>query len=474
MLFGAVSPPSSALVPVLPCSGDSNETLCGDGGPATDASLLRPEAVATDQRGGFLIADTANEAIRRVLPDGIITTVAGLGTAGYSGDGGPARVAELNDPVDVSSADDSAVLIADATNNLIRRISPSGTISTVAGTTPASSGRQPSTSPVGATTVALASPQGVAALPDGGFLIADTAANLVLRVDPYGDLTVVAGTGAAEYSGDGGPANSAALNMPTRVTPTPDGGFLVVDFGNQVVRAVSPTGTITTVAGSTTIPNQQFGLLINPGGLALDPGGDIFLVDDLQVERVSNGTATAIAGTGDCNNTGDGGPALSATFAKPAGLALAPGRDILVADPKAGNVRRVDLATGSIDIAAGPTADGSRDPCIAAGGAPTGPLWPIFFITAPRSAHAHRSITVRFATTRGGMVRTSLTRHGHRVRTRLQSARPGSNAVALRGVPRGTYTMSISAHGELPNNNPDEGGTVRLSKRYAARLRVRG
>ena len=110
--------------------------------------------------------------------------------------------------------------------------------------------------------------------------------------------------------------------------------------------------------------------------------------------------------------------------------------------------------------------------CIAAGGSPSGALWPIFYLTSPRSARAGKGITVRFSTTRGGSVRTSLIKKGKKVRSKQQTARPGSNAVTLGGVKKGTYTMRISAQGRVPNNNADQGGTIRLSKRNDAALKV--
>jgi hypothetical protein len=182
-----------------------------------------------------------------------------------------------------------------------------------------------------------------------------------------------------------------------------------------------------------------------------------------------------IAGTGECGSAGDGGPALAAKLAQPAGLALTAAGDLLIADlndggSAVGDVRRVSGADGSIATVAGAANDGSS--CIAAGGSPAGALWPIFYITAPRSAHAGKSITIRFSTTRAGSVRTSLLKKGKAVRTKQKAAQPGGNAVTVGGVKKGTYTMRITAQGRVPNNNADAGGTVRLSKRFDAALKV--
>jgi hypothetical protein len=464
--------------PPVPCSG-LGETLCGDGGAATHARLLRPAGVASDPRGGFLIADTGNDAVRRVSPNGTIATVAGIGSAGYSGDGGMAIGAQLNSPADVSVAADGSVLIADAGNGVIRRISQKGKITTVAGAVSKSRASSPSTSPLKATKVRLVDPEGAAALPGGGFLIADRSLNEVLSVSPAGQLKVVAGTGASGDSGDGGPAVAAMLSSPTRVVPAPGGGFMILDLGNHVVRSVSAAGTIGTVAGSQTAIAPSFGVPSPPGGLAVDAQGDIFVVGGRQVVSVSaDGVATVVAGTGGCGSTGDGGSPLAATLAEPSGLARTASGDLLIADindggSAVGNVREVGQAGSPIATVAGTAGDSSA--CVGAGVAPSGALWPIFYMTAPRSARAFRVITISYVTTRAASVRTSLLKNGRRVRTTVQSAAPGRDAATLRpGVRRGTYTMRISASSNVPNNNADQGGTLHLSKQNSARLVVGG
>ena len=466
-----------AAPPRLPCR-EANETLCGDGGPATAARLLRPFAVANDPGGGFLVADTGNDAIRRVLANGVIGTLAGLGARGYSGDGGPASGARLNAPADVSAAPGGAVLIADAGNGVIRRVSAKGVITTVAGAAPGAPAGAPSATPAYARSVRLSNPQGVAALPGGGFLIADTGNSVVELVTPGGLISVVAGIGAPGNSGDGGPAQAAALNLPTRVVATADGGLLILDLGNAVVRRVAPDGTIGTVAGSQTSTSVPAGLALNPGGLAQDATGNVYVIVDRQVRRVApDGVATTIAGTGDCGSAGDGGPAVDAQLAQPAGLALTAAGDVLVADlddggSAIGNVRRVAGADGSITTVAGAANSGAAA-CIGPGGTVLGALWPIFYITAPRTARAGKAITILYSTTRAASVRTSLLKQGKRVRTKQQSSRPGSNSVTLAGVKKGTYTMRITAKGGVPNNVANAGGTVQLSKRFDAALQVK-
>jgi hypothetical protein len=458
-----------------PCTND-NETLCGDGGPAADARLLRPLAVATRRAGGYFVADAGNEAIRMVLPNGIISTVAGIGVAGFSGDRGPANAAQLDNPNDVAPTTDGGLLIADTGNNVIRRVSPTGTITTVAGHSGGSNGQPPTTTPAAATSVDLDAPTGVAAIPSGGFLIADTGSNAVLRVTTDGQLTIVAGTGAAGFTGDGGAARSATLNAPTRVLPLANGSILILDQGNSIVRRVSAGGVISSVPGSaTTLNHDLFGqLTVNPGGLVQDAAGDIVVFDDRQIVEVSpTGDRTVIAGTGDCDSSGDGGPAADATFATPTGLAVT-ANGLLVVDynnqsAPAGNVRLI-VTDGTIKTVAGAADTGH---CVGAGGAPSGALWPIFYITDPRGAHAHRPVAIKFISTRASRVQTSLLQGGRRVRTLSRQGSAGLNVVTLPGVARGSYTMEIKSTTTVPNNIADAGGTLTLNKRFAAPLTVR-
>jgi hypothetical protein len=450
--------------------------MCGDGGPAVDARLLRPLAVAARRSGGFFIADAGNDAVRMVLPSGVISTVAGIGVPGFAGDGGPANAAQLDTPNDVSQTPDGGVLIADTGNNVIRRVSPTGKITTVAGHPGGSTGNPPSTTPTAANTVDLDAPTGVAAIPSGGYLIADTGANLVLRVSAAGQLTIVAGTGAAGYTGDGGNALSATLNAPTRVVPAANGVLLILDQGNNIVRRVSPGGVISSVPGSeTTMNHDLFGqLTVNPGALVPDGAGGIVVFDNRQVVDVSpNGDRTVIAGNGDCGSTGDGGAATDATFATPAGAALT-ADGLLVVDynnqaSAAGNVRLL-LLDGTIKTVAGAANTGG---CVGAGGAPSGSIWPLFQINGPRSARAKRPIPIAYVTTRTVMVRTSLLRGGLRVRTVNRQGLAGLNIVTLKGVASGTYTMEIKATGTVENNNADEGGTLTVPLQNSAPLKVR-
>jgi glucose/arabinose dehydrogenase len=325
----------------------------GDGGPAAAAGLNNPTGVAVTPDGGYLIADASNARVRRVSSAGTITTVAGNGTYTFSGDGGPATAAGLRAPLGVAPTADGGYLIADAGTARIRRVSPAGTITTVAGTgTPGYSGDGGP-----ATAAQLYAPSGVVAMPDGGFLIADTGNSRVRRVFPNGTITTVAGTGTPGYSGDGGPATVAQLgvNSPYSVAVTADGGFLIGDEVNARVRRVSSTGIITTVAGTGVHGTSGDGgrataAQINiPYGVAPTPDGGFLISDGFahRVRRVSpTGVITTVAGTGTpaVFANGDGGPATAANLTEPFGVASTAGGGFVFAEAGNSRVRFVDSA----------------------------------------------------------------------------------------------------------------------------------
>jgi hypothetical protein len=271
----------------------------GDGGPATVAALNNPAGVAVMPDGGYLIADAGNDRVRRVFPDGTIRTVAGTGMYGFSGDGGPATAANLQAPLGVAALPDGGFLIADAAAARVRRVSPTGTISTVAGTgTPGFSGDGGP-----ATAAQLTNPNAVAVTADGGFLIADSGNRRIRRVSPSGIISTVAGTGVQGSSGDGGAATAAQLNAPEGLATTPDGGFLIADWFANRVRWVSPTGVITTVAGTgtpTLFLNGDGGPataanISMPYAVAVTPaGGFVFTDGSYAVRLVDAGFATAV------------------------------------------------------------------------------------------------------------------------------------------------------------------------------------
>jgi fibronectin type III domain protein/NHL repeat-containing protein len=327
---------------------DSFGDFTGDGGPAIAAALNEPLGVAVMPDGGYLIADAGNDRVRRVFADGTIRTVAGSGNYGDSGDGGPATAADFRDPLGVAVLPDGGFLIADAGAGRVRRVSPTGTITTVAG-----NGTRGFSGDGGPATAAeIFDPNGLAVMPDGGFLIAD-GDYVVRRVFPDGTITTVAGTGTPGFSGDGGPATAAQLNLPYSVAVTADGGFLIGDEGNHRVRKVSATGIITTVAGTGVQGSTGDGgpataaQLNEPDGVAPTPDGG-FLIADFFGNRVRwvspTGVITTVAGTGNVAvlRNGDGGPATAANIDLPFGVAVTPNGGFVFSEEGNAAVRFVD------------------------------------------------------------------------------------------------------------------------------------
>lgn len=325
-------------------AGNGTEGNMGDLGPATAAELARPQGIAPLPSGGFLIADTDNNVIRKVSASGRISTVAGDGTGGYMGDHGPATSAELDQPDGVARLPGGGFLIADTVNSVVRKVSASGRISTVAGTGFANFGGDNGP----AVSAELFFPQGVAPLAGGGYLIADSNNERIRKVSAAGMITTVAGDGTFGFGGDGGPATSAKLALPTGVAATAN-GFLIADSDNSRVRAVSG-GKITTVAGKGTPGYSGDGgpatdaKLTFPKGIATLPGG-AFLIADTQnsaIRKVSAaGTISTVAGRRPTSSLRAGRPATSARLNMPNAVASLRGGAFLIADTAAQRIRWV-------------------------------------------------------------------------------------------------------------------------------------
>lgn len=336
-------------------AGTGIASYSGDGGSAATAQLSAPSAVAADRNGNLYIADTANNRVRLVDASGMMTTIAGNGVAGFSGDGGPATSAQLNGPMGVAVDDAGNVFIADTGNSRIRRVAADGTIDTYLGNGNASyfgDGMR-------ARLASVNHPQGVAVDPQGVVYVADTRNNVIRRVAADGIAQTLVGSGPAGLAGDGGPAADALLSGPAGVAVDAAGNLYIADAGNGSVRRVSTDGTISTVTRD----------LANPHAIAVDSAGDVFVTlgDHREVLRVpAGGEPEVIAGSGDCCYTGDGGPATDARLDNPWGLAVGVG-GIYVADQDANAVRLLiptgDLPSLSAVVngasnAAGPVAPG--------------------------------------------------------------------------------------------------------------------
>jgi len=334
----------------------------GDDGPATSADLSVAYGIAVGPDGSIYIPDRDWSRLRRVDPNGVITTIAGSLTAGsgFSGDGGPATSAKLNFPQSAAVGPDGSVYVADSSNNRIRRITRDGIINTVAGNgdnsvnfaNPRGDGGPAIAAPVD-------TPNWIAVGPDGSIYLSDTAHRRVRRVDPDGIIDTVAGTGAActapSTCGDGGQATSATLSQPWGVAVAADGTLFIADNGNQRVRRVGIDGRISTVAGNLD-GNFAFD---GDGGPATDahfddlqnvsvgPDGAFYIADTNhnRIRRVgTEGIITTVAGGGTLRSAGDGGAAVGAYLPSPNHAVVAPDGALLIWGSNSRVVRRVTPA----------------------------------------------------------------------------------------------------------------------------------
>ncbi|MET9504308.1 RICIN domain-containing protein [Streptomyces sp. NPDC006622] len=270
----------------------------GDGGPAVSAQLRYPREVAVDSEGNVYITDTDNHKIRKVTADGRISTFAGTGSANFSGDGGLATAAQLNLPMGVAVDRVGVVYIADSNNNRIRRVTTDGRISTFAGTGVAG--------PLGdgglAVSAQLRCPRGVAVDSEGNVYIADGDNHRVRKVTKAdGKISTVAGTGSANFSGDGGLATAAQLNLPMGVAVDSADTLYISDYYNSRVRKVAADGKISTVAGTNTAGSHgddgpaTSAQLRNPCGLAVDCVDALYIADHVN-HRVRKIASVRMAG----------------------------------------------------------------------------------------------------------------------------------------------------------------------------------
>ena len=329
----------------------------GDGGRATQAQLNQPTGTAIDATGNLYIADAANNRVRKVSPWGIITTAIGTGSAGYSGDNGLASLARVNHPAGVTFDKSGNLYLADSNNRVVRRMSTNGIITTVAGN--GTGGFSGDGGP--ATSAQLSWPLDVTLDSSGGLLIADNGFNNRIRRVFQGMISTVAGNGTAGLSGDRGPAVRAQLSEPIGVAVDGTTTY-IADTQSEVVRAVDGAGTITTVIGT------DAGLNF-PTGLAVDGNHTLYVADSWNnrvLSRRADGTVAVVAGSGVRGYAGDGGQASAAQLNDPSGLAVDASLDLYVADSGNNVVRVVDqsgqiattVGTGSATDATHPLGDG--------------------------------------------------------------------------------------------------------------------
>ncbi len=337
-------------------AGNSRAGFSGDGGPAVSAQLNAPRGIAIDKAGDIFIADSGNNRVREVTPDGIINTFAGSGLPnpgglGSYGDGGPAVNALLRLPAGVALDNSGDLFIADTGDNLIRKVTPDGVINSVAGD------GYPSYYGDGgpATQAELYNPQDVAVDSSGNIYIADTTNAYIRKVTTDGAINAIAGSGSIGSTGDGGPATKASLNAPMALALDSSGDIYFVENGDSKIREIDTKGNINTVAGTGTAgfagdggkaTSAQFN---SPTGIALDSSGNMYIADSLneRIRKIAGSNVSTVAGNGILSYSGDGGPATRAQLNAPQGVAVDPSGDLYISDT-ANNVVRMVGKDGNI------------------------------------------------------------------------------------------------------------------------------
>lgn len=360
----------------------------GDGGSAVEAILNQPEGIAVDINGNIYVADADDHRVRRVSPDGTIRTFAGTGTQGFSGDGGPAEAAQLNTPYGLCLDSKGNLYIADLSNARVRRVTPDGKISTVAGGGTVAAGGNGDGSP--STQVKLSAPRNVATDANGTLYISDFSGHRILRVAADGTIATVAGAGSPGFSGDGGSALLAKIAYPAGLAVDSKGAVYFADSGNKRVRRVYKDNISTVTAANGVLPAFQV-----PTGVAIDASGNLFVQDgsklttrisatgqmstleiggrDIFIDvwdrlyttsgfsalRYMGGTNVVVAGAGTQFFAGDGGLVSGARFNAPLGLFRDSTGNLYIADSGNNRIRRIDTH-GMLSTFAGTSAAASK------------------------------------------------------------------------------------------------------------------
>jgi sugar lactone lactonase YvrE len=355
--------PQVALTPgvITTVAGNGTPGNSGDNGPAISAELNYPFGVAVDASGNLYISDAYynNVILKVTATTGLMTTVAGNGTQGYSGDNGPATSAAMGYPEGLALDASGNLYIADLLNGRIRKVAAAtGIITTVAG-----NGTVGYSGDNGPATSAGLSPQGVAVDASGNLYIADASNGRIRKVAAAtGIITTVAGNGTYGYSGDNGPATSAQLNAPIGVSVDPSGNIYIADQSNNRIRKVAAmTGIISTVAGDGTQGYSGDGgpatsaELHTPYGAVTDSAGNLYIVEtgNSRIRKVaaSTGIITTVAGDGTVGYAGDTGLATNAELSSPTSVAVDVSGTLYIVDMYNQRIRKINVATSALTFA---------------------------------------------------------------------------------------------------------------------------
>ncbi|WP_143106614.1 S-layer homology domain-containing protein [Cohnella sp. OV330] len=338
-------------------AGNGTTSYSGDGRLASTAQLGNVYAMAMDTSGNLFYADTENNRIRRIDAAGIVTTIAGTDVAGFFGDGGPAAAAQLTSPTGIALDAAGNLYIADSGNQRIRKIDANGVISTIAG-----NGTQGYSGDGGpATAAAMNAPIGVALDPQGNLFVSELTNHVIRKIGTDGIVSTVAGDGTAGFAGDGGSAAAARLKSPVGVAADAAGNVYFADLGNLRIRKIDTNGNIRTIGGTGLSGDASPGGaavdadLGGPTGIAVNAIGDVYFTDstDHRIRKITpDGILINVAGDGTAGNSGDGGMSDLAKLSMPYAVALGTDRLYLstyVSPPAApgGRLRYVELESAA-------------------------------------------------------------------------------------------------------------------------------
>jgi len=340
-------------------AGTGQDQDSGDGGTAVFASLGYPRCLAFDSAKNLVVCDTDFNVVRHITPLGVISTIAGTnGSAGYRGDSGNATLSFLNQPVAAASDSLGEVYIADSGNSVVRRINSDGTIETFAGSTIPVTGIDGGP----ATSVNFGSVLGVAVDSSNNVYISDGGQSHIRMVKPSGVIGTIAGNGTQGFTGDNGLPLSASFSHPSGLAVDSSGRLLVADKDNARIRAIVPATSVVTLAGNgqfRATPNNSPGsqaYLFGPLGLALDAAANLYFADarnGVVRKFTPSGQVITIAGDGIFDSIGpDGITATQSALNNPRGVVIAPNGDIIIADSGNNQIHRVD-SNGIIHLIAG-------------------------------------------------------------------------------------------------------------------------
>ena len=372
LAFGAWGRARAASYDVVTVAGGFRS----NGVPAMNAPLTLLNGIAADYHGNLILADTGDHRILRLLPSGIIETLAGDGVPGFSGDGGPAAEARINSPYGVAVDRSGNIYFADLENKRVRRIDPDGIITTVAG----GGDRTPEEAGIPAVDARLESPRNVAVDVDGNLYISDFYAHRVYFVSRSGTILPIAGTGTPGWFGEGGPARQAQLSFPAGLALDASGALYIADSGNRAIRKLShgllttvragflvfslhlPTGVALDGRGGLIVADGEDPAVLPEGSgiravagkdVVMSPSGAVFVAGGPYVNQLlPDGNQQRIAGSGTFGFHGDGGPATDAQLGMPSAVAPDGAGGFYIADERSHRVRYVNSG-GVISTAAG-------------------------------------------------------------------------------------------------------------------------